>query len=144
MTVTNVNFTMTENGYSPEEVDKYIDLLQQEYSNAIAWGEEMEAKLKELEDNMKEMGIYFTIDENNQNEVIEKVFAQLKTTVNNVKQSAESKAEEIVEKANEKGRAIVRQAMENSVEIRTENTTIMKNLKSINDMINVILQKGLQ
>ena len=38
----------------------------------------------------------------------------------------------------------VRQAMENSVELRTENTTIMQNLKSIKDMIEVVLEKGIQ
>ena len=58
--------------------------------------------------------------------------------------NARQKADEIVEKANEKSRNIVRQAMENSVELRTENTTIMKNLKSISDMIAVILEKGIQ
>ena len=52
------------------------------------------------------------------------------------------KAAEIIEQANEKAKLIVRQAMENSVELRTENTTIMKNLESINKMISVILEKG--
>ena len=59
-------------------------------------------------------------------------------------EGAYKKADEIIERANEKSRNIVRQAMENSVELRTENTTIMKNLKSISDMIAVILEKGIQ
>ncbi len=139
-----ISFSLEENGYSVKEVDKYIELLQTEYSNAIAWGEETEKKLHELEDSIKDLGIYFTIDENNQNEVIERVFAELTATVGKVKQNAEQKAAQIIENANEKSRNIVRQAMENSVEIRTENTTIMKNLKSISDMINVILEKGIQ
>ena len=33
-------------------------------------------------------------------------------------------------------------AMENSVELRTQNDLIMKNLKSISDMIGVILDKA--
>lgn len=139
-----INFSLEENGYSVREVDKYIELLQAEYSNAVAWGEEMEKKLSKLEENVKDLGMYFTIDENNQNEVIRRVFEELTATVERVKQNAEQKAQEIVESANEKSRNIVRQAMENSVEIRTENTTIMKNLKSINEMINVILEKGIQ
>lgn len=139
-----VNFSLEENGYSVREVDKYIDLLQAEYNNAIAWGEEMEKKLTKLEENIKDLGMYFTIDENNQNEVIKRVFEELTATVDRVKQNAEQKAQEIIENANEKSRNIVRQAMENSVEIRTENTTIMKNLKSINEMISVILEKGIQ
>ncbi len=36
----NLNFTREENGYATDEVDKYIELLQQEYQNAGAWGEE--------------------------------------------------------------------------------------------------------
>ena len=41
-------------------------------------------------------------------------------------------------------RGIVRQAMENSVQIRTENNMIMDNLKSIKEMIDVVLEKGIQ
>ncbi|MBQ8029812.1 MAG: DivIVA domain-containing protein [Clostridia bacterium] len=142
--MSNVNFTTVENGYSPSEVDRYITMLQQEYANAVAWGEEMEAKLEVLKKQTEELGVYFTIDEDNQNEVIDKVFTQLTVTVNKVKEEADKKAKDIVEKANEKSRNIVRQAMENSVELRTQNSLIMKNLKSINDMINVILDKAAQ
>lgn len=142
--MSNINFSLEQNGYSVREVDKYIDLLQTEYNNAIAWGEEMERKLLKLEENIKDLGMYFTIDEDNQNEVIRRVFAELTATVEKVKQNAEEKAQQIIDAANEKSRNIVRQAMENSVEIRTENTTIMKNLKSINEMISVILEKGIQ
>ena len=139
-----INFSLEANGYSVREVDKYIDLLQSEYNNAISWGEEMESKLKKLEEKIKDLGMYFTIDEDNQNEVIRRVFEELTATVEKVKQNAEDKAQQIIDAANEKSRNIVRQAMENSVEIRTENTTIMKNLKSINEMISVILEKGIQ
>lgn len=139
-----INFSLEENGYSVREVDKYIDLLQTEYNNALSWSEEMEKKLQKLEENIKDLGMYFTIDEDNQNEVIRRVFEELTATVEKVKQNAEEKAQQIIDAANEKSRNIVRQAMENSVEIRTENTTIMKNLKSINEMISVILEKGIQ
>ena len=139
-----INFSLEENGYSVREVDKYIDLLQTEYNNALSWGEEMEKKLQKLEENIKDLGMYFTIDEDNQNEVIRRVFEELTATVEKVKQNAEDKAQQIIDAENEKSRNIVRQAMENSVEIRTENTTIMKNLKSINEMISVILEKGIQ
>lgn len=140
----NISFSIQQEGYSVEEVDKYIELLQQEYQNAIAWGEEMEAKLGELETSIKELGVYFTIDEDNQSEVIEKVFEQLTDAVNKTKKAAEEKANEIIAKATEKSRQIVRQAMENSIELRTENTTIMKNLKSVKEMIDVVLEKGIQ
>ena len=139
-----INFTIEENGYSTREVDKYIELIQAEYSNAVAWGEEMEKKFHDLEESVRDLGIYFTIDENHQNEVINRVFEELNATVEKIKSSAQQKADEIIERANEKSRNIVRQAMENSVELRTENTTIMKNLKSISDMIAVILEKGIQ
>lgn len=139
-----INFTIEENGYSTREVDKYIELIQAEYSNAVAWGEEMEKNFHDLEESVRDLGIYFTIDENNQNEVINRVFEELNATVEKIKSSAQQKADEIIERANEKSRNIVRQAMENSVELRTENTTIMKNLKSISDMIAVILEKGIQ
>ena len=140
----NLNFTREENGYATDEVDKYIELLQQEYQNAVAWGEENEAKLNEMQQSMKELGLYFTLDENNQDEVNRRVFDQLTDTVNNTRAAAEQTANEILAKANEKSRVIVRQAMENSVELRTENTTIMQNLKSIKDMIEVVLEKGIQ
>lgn len=137
----NINFTTVENGYSPQEVDRYIEMLQQEYSNAVAWGEEMEAKFEKLKTQVEANGVYFTIDENNQNEVIDKVFNELTETVNKVKSEAEQKSRELIEKANEKSRAIVKQAMESSVELRTQNGVILKNLKSINEMINVIIEK---
>ncbi len=137
-----VNFTLEENGYNPEEVNRYIAMLQQEYANAVAWGEENERKFEQLKKDMEELGVYFTIDENNHSEVIERVFAELSKTVAKIKVDADKRANEIIEAAHEKSRGIVRQAMEKSVEIRTDNTTIMKNLKSINDMINVILEKN--
>lgn len=140
----NVNFSTVENGYSPQEVDRYIDMLQQEYTNAVAWGEDIEAKFEELKSQMEDLGVYFTIDEENKNEVIDKVFTELTATVKRVKNEADEKANEIIEKANEKSRSIVKQAMENSVELRTQNNLIMKNLKSISDMINVIIDKTAQ
>lgn len=135
-------FTLTENGYDPIEVDKYVDMLQAEYHNAVTWGEEIEAKYEKLKKEMEELGVYFTIEEDNQSEVIEKVFGELKSTVARIKEEADKKAAEIIDQANDKAKLIVRQAMENSVELRTENTTIMKNLESINKMITVILEKG--
>ena len=135
-------FTLSENGYDPIEVDKYIDMIQSEYHNAVAWGEENEAKYEKLRKEMEELGVYFTIDENNQSEAIEKIFGELKSTVARIKDEADRKAAEIVEQANEKAKLIVRQAMENSVELRTENTKIMKNLESVNKMISVVLEKG--
>lgn len=74
-------FTLTENGYDPIEVDKYIDMIQSEYHNAVLWGEENEAKYNKLRKEMEEFGVYFTINEDNQSEVIEKVFGELKSTV---------------------------------------------------------------
>ena len=140
----NVNFSIIETGYAPSEVDKYIDMLQQEYTNAVAWGQEMEKNLEELKKQMQDLGVYFNIDENNQIEVIDRVFSELTQTVNKVKAEAEAKSKEIIDKANEKSRTIVRQAMENSVELRTQNSLVMKNLKSISDMIDVILDKASQ
>ena len=51
--MSNINFTTVENGYSPEQVDKYIAMLQQEYENAVSWGEENENKLKKLISEME-------------------------------------------------------------------------------------------
>lgn len=140
----NVNFSTVQDGYSPQEVDRYIDMLQEEYTNAVKWGEEIEAKFEELKTQMEDLGVYFTIDEDNKNEVIDKVFSELTSTVKRIKSEADEKAAEIVEKANEKSRSIVKQAMENSVELRTQNNLIMKNLKSISDMIDVIIDKTAQ
>ncbi len=142
--MSSINFTVTENGYDIEEVNKYIAMLQSEYENAVAWGEELEAKYDELKKSVEDYGLYFTIDENNQSEVIESVFRELSSTVAKVKADAERRAQEIINKANESSSAIVRKAMENSVELRTENTTIMKNLKAISDMIAAVLEKGIQ
>lgn len=138
----NLTFATEANGYNREEVDKYIDMLQQEYSNAVAWGEENEAKFESLKNSMQELGIYFTIEENNQSEVIEKVFAELSKTVAKIKIDADQRANEIIEAANEKAKGIVRQAMENSIEIRTENTNIMQNLKNVGDLIADVLEKN--
>ena len=88
--------------------------------------------------------MYFTLQPDNKDEVVASVFLQLTETVNQTKAAAKEKAEEIVAHANEKSRGIVRQAMENSVQIRTENNMIMDNLKSIKDMIEVVLEKGIQ
>ena len=137
-------FSIQPEGYSTEEVDRYIEMLQEEYRNAIAWGEEMEAKLQEVENSLKENGMYFTLQHDNKDEVVASVFMQLTETVNQTKAAAQEKADQIIASANEKSRGIVRQAMENSVQIRTENNMIMDNLKSIKEMIEVVLEKGIQ
>ncbi len=139
-----VNFNFEENGYNIEEVNKYIEMLQQEYENAVAWGEEMEAKYESLKADYENQGVCFTISEDNQSEVIKDVFDKLTLTIEKVKSDAQIRANDIVEHAKEEAAAILRRAKENSVEIRTENITIMKNLKSIGDMIDVILEKGIQ
>ena len=142
--MSDINFTVTERGYEITEVNKYITMIQQEYANAVAWGEEMERKYEELKKSIDEYGLFFTISEENQNEVISNVFAELSKTVAQSKAEADRKSREIIESANKQAREIKRQAMENSVEIRTQNTTIMNNLKAVNEMITVVVEKGLQ
>ena len=140
----NINFNFEENGYSVDEVNQYIEMLQAEYANAVAWGEEKERELEELKASMKNNGVYFTIDENNQNEVVKEVFDRLTESLEKVKNDAHRRAEDIVTQAKNEANLIVRRAKENSVEIRTQNVTIMRNLKSIGEMIDVILEKGIQ
>lgn len=139
-----INFTVTERGYDITEVNKYITMIQQEYANAVAWGEEMERKYEELKKSVDDYGLYFTITEENQSEVIANVFSELSKTVAQSKAEADRRNREIIETAQEQAREIKRQAMENSVEIRTQNTTIMNNLKAVNEMISVVVEKGLQ
>ncbi len=43
-----VNFGLVEQGYSPYEVDHYIEMLQQEYKNAVGWSEELEGQLEAI------------------------------------------------------------------------------------------------
>ncbi len=140
----NITFSLENNGYNVEEVNKYIEMLQLEYENAIAWGESIEKELNDLTRAIKEQGVYFTIDENNQNEVVKDVFDKLTSSVDKVKSDAQARAAEMVSNAKEEANQIVRRAKENSVEIRTQNMTIMKNLKSIGEMIDVILEKGIK
>lgn len=140
----NVNFSLENNGYNVDEVNRYIEMLQIEYANAVAWGEELETELNSLKDAMKTQGVYFTIDEDNQNEVVKEVFDRLTASLEKVKTDAHQRASEIVSQAKEEANLIVRRAKENSVEIRTQNVTIMRNLKSIGEMIDVILEKGIQ
>ncbi len=140
----NVNFSLENNGYNVDEVNRYIELLQLEYANAVAWGEELENELNSLKDAMKTQGVYFTIDEDNQNEVVKEVFDRLTDSLEKVKTDAHQRASDIVSQAKEEANLIVRRAKENSVEIRTQNVTIMRNLKSIGEMIDVILEKGIQ
>ena len=142
--MSDINFTVTERGYEITEVNKYITMIQQEYANAVAWGEEMERKYEELKKSIDEYGLFFTISEENQNEVIANVFAELSKTVAQSKADADRKSREIIENVNLQAREIKRKAMENSVEIRTQNTTIMNNLKAVNEMISVVVEKGLQ
>ena len=42
-----LKFSITENGYNPDEVEKYFEMLQKEYNNAVEWGNEMERRLDE-------------------------------------------------------------------------------------------------
>ena len=142
--MSDINFTVTERGYEITEVNKYITMIQQEYANAVAWGEEMERKYEELKKSIVDYGLFFTISEENQNEVISNVFSELSKTVAQSKAEADRKSREIIETANQQARDIKRKAMENSVEIRTQNTTIMNNLKAVNEMISVVVEKGLQ
>lgn len=138
----NISFTVVPDGYSPAEVDRYIQMLQQEYTQAIAWGEEMEQQLEELKTQMEEHGVYFTLDADNQNEVIANVFAELTKTVSRIRNEAAEEAKEILDNANERSKAIVKNAMEKSVELRSQNDAVMKNLKSISDMIGIIIDKS--
>jgi cell division septum initiation protein DivIVA len=142
--MSDINFTVTERGYEITEVNKYITMIQQEYANAVAWGEEMERKYEELKKSIDDYGLFFTISEENQNEVIANVFAELSKTVAQSKAEADRKSREIIDSANQQAREIKRKAMENSVEIRTQNTTIMNNLKAVNEMITLVVEKGLQ
>ena len=142
--MSDINFTVTERGYEITEVNKYITMIQQEYANAVAWGEEMERKYEELKKSIDDYGLFFTISEENQNEVISNVFAELSKTVAQSKAEADRKSREIIDSANQQAREIKRKAMENSVEIRTQNTTIMNNLKAVNEMITLVVEKGLQ
>lgn len=139
-----VTFSLENNGYNVEEVNKYIEMIHLEYENAVAWGEEMERELESLRTAMKEQGVYFTIDENNQNEVVKEVFDKLTVSLEKVKSDAKQRSDEMIAQAKEEANLIVRRAKENSVEIRTQNVTIMRNLRSIGDMIDVILEKGIQ
>lgn len=140
----NMNFSLENNGYNIDEVNNYVEMLQLEYANAVAWGEELEKELEALKNAMKTQGVYFTIDEDNQNEVVKEVFDRLTDSLEKVKTDANQRATEIVAQAKEEANLIVRRAKENSVEIRTQNVTIMRNLKSIGEMIDVILEKGIQ
>lgn len=140
----NMNFSLENNGYNINEVNNYIEMLQLEYANAVAWGEEMERQLESLREAMKTQGVYFTIDEDNQNEVVKEVFDRLTESLEKVKTDAHQRASDIVAQAKEEANLIVRRAKENSVDIRTQNVTIMRNLKSIGEMIDVILEKGIQ
>ena len=142
--MSDINFTVAERGYDITEVNRYIAMIQQEYANAVAWGEEMERKYEELKKSIDDYGLYFTISEENQSEVIANVFEELSKTVAQSKAEADRKSREIVENANQQAREIKRKAMENSVEIRTQNTTIMNNLKAVGEMISVVVEKGLQ
>lgn len=45
--MTQMNFKIDTYGYSVEEVDKYIEMLQSEYNNAVQWGNEIERRLEE-------------------------------------------------------------------------------------------------
>ncbi len=46
--MTQMNFRIDTYGYATEEVDKYIDMLQSEYNNAVQWGNEIERQLEEM------------------------------------------------------------------------------------------------
>ncbi len=140
----NITFSLENNGYNVDEVNKYIEMIHLEYQNAVAWGEQIEAELESLRTAMKEQGVYFTIDEDNQNEVIREVFDKLTASLEKIKSEAQQRADEMIAQAKEEASLIVRRAKENSVEIRTQNVTIMRNLKSIGEMIDVILEKGIQ
>lgn len=138
-----IEFNSQENGYDIEEVNRYIEMVQGEYQNAIAWGEEQEQKYEEIKADISEKGLYFTIEEENNGEAIQAIFAELSNTVNTIVSDAKKEAEAIIETANLKAKAMVRQAMQNSVEIRTDNTNIMQNLKDVNKLISEIVEKGL-
>ena len=99
--MSDINFTVTERGYEITEVNKYITMIQQEYANAVAWGEEMERKYEELKKSIDEYGLFFTISEENQNEVISNVFAELSKTVAQSKAEADRKSREIIDSANQ-------------------------------------------
>ena len=99
-----INFSTQENGYNIDEVNRYIEMLQQEYENALAWGEEMEAKYYDMKTKTEELGVYYTIDEDNQSEAVKEIFEKLSITLERVKLDAEKRAaaQKAIEKAKQK------------------------------------------
>ena len=57
--MTQFKFKTEANGYSIEEVDKYIEMLQSEYKNAVQWSNEIE---KQLENNSSVADAYKEIE----------------------------------------------------------------------------------
>mgnify|MGYP003293359936 CR=1 FL=1 len=72
--MSDINFTVTERGYEITEVNKYITMIQQEYANAVAWGEEMERKYEELKKSIDEYGAYIGISANINESALCKVY----------------------------------------------------------------------
>ena len=107
----NVNFSIIENGYAPSEVDKYIDMLQQEYTNAVAWGQEMEKNLEEYKDfDVYSKGMYdcmakcdaFTVSTDNMKIAVEKSFPGKAVYVNRNVASAKMAILSLLAKENRK------------------------------------------
>ena len=139
-----VSIAKAANASDSSRIEKAIANEKAMQEKAASRMEELEKELNSLKDAMKTQGVYFTIDEDNQNEVVKEVFDRLTDSLEKVKTDANQRATDIVAQAKEEANLIVRRAKENSVEIRTQNVTIMRNLKSIGEMIDVILEKGIQ
>lgn len=50
-----LHFSIEEHGYSKTEVDKYINMLQNEYTNAVEWSNEIERQFEEYRNSNTEL-----------------------------------------------------------------------------------------
>ncbi len=140
------DFTVQENGYSISEVDRYIQLLQAEYRNAVEWGREMEQKAGEAgeksssdeNETLKEEIKRLTSDcrtlasklrEFMQSADSERTFKEAEAKASCVIEAAQEKAAQVIEKAEKECASIIADA-ESRVETLKKEIAILNKEKS--------------
>ncbi len=110
-----LRFSIVEKGYSMSEVEKYIEMLQSEYSNAVEWSNEIEKKLDGIKSAPAyEAEISMLRDENEKLLSDCKLLAsKLRKMTGNPKESDSEKADEVITAANIKAESIIDEARKN-------------------------------
>ena len=110
--IQNKEFKKSFRGYSPKEVDMFLDNINNDYENQYRENIELKDKISMLTDQIRQF--------NNLEETLKSTLVLAQSTADDVTSSARKKAELLVEEADLRAQDLIRDAMEEVKKINME------------------------